>query len=303
MRYVLFTVIAAAVIAAVCAGCAKQGGEAANRPDRPGGEPSAVQGSPTTGGTSDYTDHDAPKKVDSREIVSFEFGITVMGDAPEDSILTARRYDFTAKLEDGAVTCTRSWDGNEPVTFTKDGEFLENLQKIVEKFDFAQYNGYESFTHGLPDDFGENFRIEYASGEKIYASDNQGLFMPIGSAEELAELFACYAPSPYGYTSVSMDAAMEMMRTEEDYVIVDVRRQDEYDAGHIPGAVCVPNEAIQDRDDSVSEALPDRDRLIFVYCRSGRRSKQAAKVLFDMDYTRVYEIGGINGWPGEIEKN
>jgi rhodanese-related sulfurtransferase len=80
-------------------------------------------------------------------------------------------------------------------------------------------------------------------------------------------------------------------------VIVDVRRQDEYSEGHIPGAILVPNESIGTEQ---PEALPDLDQIILVYCRSGRRSKEAAQKLFDMGYTNIYEFGGIIDWTGEI---
>ena len=80
-------------------------------------------------------------------------------------------------------------------------------------------------------------------------------------------------------------------------VKVDVRRQDEYDAGHIPGAVLIPNEDI---DAKPPAELPDLNQVILIYCRSGNRSKQAAQKLFDMGYTNIYEFGGINTWTGEI---
>ena len=83
------------------------------------------------------------------------------------------------------------------------------------------------------------------------------------------------------------------------HIIVDVRRQDEYNEGHIPGAVLIPNESITDKQ---PEELPDLDRIILVYCRSGRRSKEASQKLADMGYTNVYEFGGINTWQGEIVK-
>ena len=99
------------------------------------------------------------------------------------------------------------------------------------------------------------------------------------------------------WRQISQDEAMEMMRRSDGHVVVDVRRQDEYDAGHIPGAILIPNESI---DTTPPDALPDRDQIILIYCRSGNRSKQAAQKLFDMGYTQVYEFGGINTWSGEI---
>ena len=99
------------------------------------------------------------------------------------------------------------------------------------------------------------------------------------------------------YTRISQEEAKEMMARDDGHVIVDVRRQDEYDAGHIPGAILIPNETIGS--DS-PEALPDYDQIILVYCRSGNRSKQASEKLAAMGYKNVYEFGGINSWTGEI---
>ena len=99
------------------------------------------------------------------------------------------------------------------------------------------------------------------------------------------------------YTQITQEKAMEMMAEDDDHVIVDVRRQNEYDAGHIPGAILIPNESIGTEQ---PEQLPDLDQVIHVYCRSGNRSKEASQKQFDMGYTNVYEFGGINTWTGEI---
>ena len=99
------------------------------------------------------------------------------------------------------------------------------------------------------------------------------------------------------YTQISQDEAKEMMEQEDGHVIVDVRRPDEFAAGHIPGAICIPNETIESEQ---PEELTDLDQVILIYCRSGNRSKQAAQKLFDMGYTNVYEFGGINDWTGEV---
>jgi len=101
-----------------------------------------------------------------------------------------------------------------------------------------------------------------------------------------------------GWQSISQDKAKEMMALDGGQIIVDVRRQDEYDAGHIPGAVLIPNESIGAEQ---PEELPDLDQMILIYCRSGNRSKQAAQKLADMGYRNVYEFGGINTWDGGIE--
>jgi len=99
------------------------------------------------------------------------------------------------------------------------------------------------------------------------------------------------------YKQISQEEAKEMMDRADGHVIVDVRRQDEYDAGHIPGAILIPNESIGC--DS-PEALPDYDQIILIYCRTGNRSKQASEKLAAMGYTNIYEFGGINTWTGEI---
>ncbi len=99
------------------------------------------------------------------------------------------------------------------------------------------------------------------------------------------------------YRQISQDEAKEMMEKDDGHIIVDVRRPDEYETGHIPGAICIPNENIGSEQ---PEELPDLDQIILVYCRSGNRSKQAAQKLFDMGYKNVFEFGGINTWTGEV---
>ena len=99
------------------------------------------------------------------------------------------------------------------------------------------------------------------------------------------------------YKQIGQDEAAEMMLRDDGHVVVDVRRRDEYDAGHIPGAILIPNESI---DTTPPKELPDFNQIILIYCRSGNRSKQAAQKLFDMGYTNLYEFGGINTWTGEI---
>lgn len=99
------------------------------------------------------------------------------------------------------------------------------------------------------------------------------------------------------FHQISQEEAKEMMAKDDGHVVVDVRRQDEYDAGHIPGAILIPNESIGC--DS-PEALPDYDQIILIYCRTGNRSKQAAQKLAGMGYTNIYEFGGITTWTGDV---
>jgi len=101
------------------------------------------------------------------------------------------------------------------------------------------------------------------------------------------------------YRQISVDEAITMMEQENGYIILDVRRSDEFAEGHIPNAINVANEDIGT--DEIPE-LPDKDQLIMVYCRSGRRSKEAAEKLVKLGYTNIVEFGGILDWKGEIEK-
>ncbi len=99
-----------------------------------------------------------------------------------------------------------------------------------------------------------------------------------------------------GYYQISQETAVKIMEAESGYIILDVRTLEEYNDSHIPGAICVPNEEIGTAE--ISE-LPDKEQLILVYCRSGRRSKEASKKLAAMGYTEIYEFGGIIDWTGE----
>ena len=105
--------------------------------------------------------------------------------------------------------------------------------------------------------------------------------------------------STNSYRQISMDEAVKMMKDEKNYIILDVRRPDEYAKGHIPGAINVPNEEIGTAE--IAE-LPDKSQMILVYCRSGRRSKEASEKLVKLGYTNIVEFGGILDWKGEIEK-
>ena len=102
-----------------------------------------------------------------------------------------------------------------------------------------------------------------------------------------------------GYVHISQEDAMAQMVDGEDYILLDVRTQAEYAEGHIPGAICLPNESIGSEPPA---ELPDREQTILVYCRSGRRSAEAAQKLADMGYVNVLEFGGILDWTGQIVK-
>ena len=101
------------------------------------------------------------------------------------------------------------------------------------------------------------------------------------------------------YEQISGTEAKALMDSESGYIIIDARTQEEYDQGHIPGAILIPEYEIADR---AEKELPDKDQLILVYCRSGRRSKIAAEELVKLGYTNVKEFGGIIDWKYEIVK-
>ena len=102
------------------------------------------------------------------------------------------------------------------------------------------------------------------------------------------------AEEPGGYQKVSAEEAKQMMEGLPGYVLVDVRTEDEYAEAHIEGAVLIPVDAIGAR---AADELPGKDTAVFVYCRSGVRSAQAAETLAGLGYTQVFDMGGINGWP------
>ena len=114
--------------------------------------------------------------------------------------------------------------------------------------------------------------------------------------------FGCVGCSGGGsatYDQISGAEAKALMDSESGYIIIDARTQEEYDEGHIPGAIMIPEYEIADR---AEKELPDKDQLILVYCRSGRRSKIAAEELVKLGYTNVKEFGGIIDWEYEIVK-
>ena len=100
------------------------------------------------------------------------------------------------------------------------------------------------------------------------------------------------------YEQITQQQAKEIMDSGESYILLDVREQNEFDEGHIPGAILIPYTEI---DAKAEEFLPDKEAQILVYCRSGRRSKIASESLANLGYTNVKEFGGINDWPYEVE--
>ena len=130
----------------------------------------------------------------------------------------------------------------------------------------------------------------------------KGLIIMLMISLSLFSLCACggenKTPTPQ-YEQISAEKAKELMDTEKDYIILDARTQEEFDEGHIDGAILIPEYEVSTR---AEKELPDKDQLILVYCRSGRRSKIAAQALVDLGYTNIKEFGGIIDWPYEIVK-
>ena len=112
-------------------------------------------------------------------------------------------------------------------------------------------------------------------------------------------LTGCSAQQSLRYQQISQQDAKNLMDAYPDYVVLDVREQHEYDAGHIPGAVLLPLGSITK--ESAAAVIPTSTCPVMVYCRSGNRSKQAAEILCDLGYLNVMEFGGITTWPYEIE--
>ena len=100
------------------------------------------------------------------------------------------------------------------------------------------------------------------------------------------------------YLNITAAEAKVLMESQTDYIILDVRSQEEFDQGHIPGAILIPDTEIAARAETV---LTNKDQLILVYCRSGRRSKLASQALVELGYTNIREFGGIIDWPYDIE--
>ena len=100
------------------------------------------------------------------------------------------------------------------------------------------------------------------------------------------------------YMNITVQQAKEIMDSQTGYIILDTRTQEEYDESHIPGAILIPYDEILEKAESI---LIDKDQLILVYCRSGRRSKLASEDLVKLGYTNIKEFGGIIDWPYEVE--
>lgn len=121
----------------------------------------------------------------------------------------------------------------------------------------------------------------------------------IGGADGPTSIIIAEKGEKAMYEQITPEEAKKIMDSGEEHIILDTREQDEFDSGHIPKAILIPYTEIENK---AEEMLPDKDKLILVYCRSGRRSKIAAESLAKLGYTNVKEFGGIIDWPYEVEK-
>ena len=121
----------------------------------------------------------------------------------------------------------------------------------------------------------------------------------IGGADGPTSIIVAEKGEKAMYEQITAEEAKKIMDSGEEHIVLDTREQDEFDSGHIPGAILIPYTEIENK---AEEMMPDKDKLILVYCRSGRRSKIAAESLAKLGYTNVKEFGGIIDWPYEIEK-
>lgn len=144
------------------------------------------------GGVRKYIDRDASKHIVSKLIISFECVFSTVAIAEEIPIKHGI-YTLSAKLKDGAVRGEyklRTRDGGgEEFLFRNSHMFMRELQSIVTEYNFAAFNGEEYFVSGLPDMYGAKISIVYASGESIYANNNQDCFLPVDAMTDLVELF------------------------------------------------------------------------------------------------------------------
>ena len=120
----------------------------------------------------------------------------------------------------------------------------------------------------------------------------------IGGADGPTSIIVAEKGEKAMYQQITAEDAKKIMDSGEEYVLLDAREQEEYDDGHIPGAILIPYTEIENQ---AEEMLPNKDKQILVYCRSGRRSKIAAEALSKLGYTKVKEFGGIIDWPYEVE--
>ena len=133
----------------------------------------------------------------------------------------------------------------------------------------------------------------------LTACGNDSSIGIIGGADGPTSIIVAEKGEKAMYQQITAEEAKKIMDSGEEHIILDTREQEEFDDGHIPNAILIPYTEIENK---AEEMLPDKDKLILVYCRSGRRSKIAAENLVKLGYTNVKEFGGIIDWKYEVVK-
>ena len=133
----------------------------------------------------------------------------------------------------------------------------------------------------------------------LIACGNDSSIGIIGGADGPTSIIVAEKGEKAMYEQITAENAKKIMDSGKEHIILDTREQDEFDEGHIPNAILIPYTEIENK---AEEMIPDKDKLILVYCRSGRRSKIAAESLAKLGYANVKEFGGIIDWPYEVEK-
>ena len=133
----------------------------------------------------------------------------------------------------------------------------------------------------------------------LTACGNDSSIGIIGGADGPTSIIVSKKGEKAMYEQITPEEAKNIMDLGEEHIILDTREQEEFDDGHIPNAILIPYTEIENK---AEEMLPDKEKLILVYCRSGRRSKIAAENLVKLGYTNVKEFGGIIDWKYEVVK-
>ena len=133
----------------------------------------------------------------------------------------------------------------------------------------------------------------------LTACGNDGSIGIIGGADGPTSIIIAKKGEKAMYQQITAEEAKKIMDSGEEHIVLDTREQEEFDNGHIPGALLIPYTEIENK---AEEMIPDKNAQILVYCRSGRRSKIASLSLSKLGYINVKEFGGIIDWPYEVEK-
>lgn len=228
MKNRLLIVSGVLVLATLLAGCS----DGDHLVEEAKGGPHIVTPAPTEdieedGTRKDQTDPNAPKTIESKQIILFDCWFSTL-DIAEPGVLGNHIYHLQAELEDGAVKGSyQVRDTDEEWSFRADHSFLNEVFELVDRYEIAQFNGHSVEVAGLPSDYGVNLDVRFASGEHIYASDNEGNFLPYSFMDELEKLFERGAAIPPTVLDVEVNDLFEGQEaTGDSHAEVFVTRAD-----------------------------------------------------------------------------